>query len=138
MRQLFAAPGASADSHYSVTFLGSPSNAGGPLVGQRPLFSQEIDTNLTVFRWVRSTAKWRTISLEAHPMANRDVDDRVRYIATALNLATIGWSDDTFDWSHSTLGVPAVKQNYHNILDAQGNGSFDTRGTVRLDVSLRY
>ncbi|KAL8283466.1 hypothetical protein RQP46_005569 [Phenoliferia psychrophenolica] len=58
-----------------------------------------------------------------------DVDDRVRYIANALNLATIGWADDTFDWSYSTIGVPAVKQNYHNILDRQSNGTFSKRGT---------
>lgn len=59
-----------------------------------------------------------------------DVDDRVRYIANALNLETIGWADDTFDWSYSTIGIPAVQKNYNNILERQANGTFSKRGTV--------
>ncbi|KAM0751267.1 chitin deacetylase-like manno protein MP98 [Meredithblackwellia eburnea MCA 4105] len=61
-----------------------------------------------------------------------DVDDRIRYIANALDMATIGWSDDVFDWRHSVIGVDAVKANYQSILDKQANGTFATTGTITL------
>lgn len=60
-----------------------------------------------------------------------DIDDRVRYIATALGLKSILWSDDTFDWEvepSGTLPKSSVEQNYQNII---GNVS-DEHGVIVL------
>lgn len=50
-----------------------------------------------------------------------DVDDRIRFIAASLNLATVGWSDDTFDYKVASmtnpqgLPIPSVVANYQAI-----------------------
>lgn len=63
-----------------------------------------------------------------------DVDDRIRYIANALGLQNIVWEEDTFDYDYTINGIPAVDQNYQNII---GNAStFTTTGPVVLSHEL--
>ncbi|WFD01200.1 hypothetical protein MYAM1_003962 [Malassezia yamatoensis] len=48
-----------------------------------------------------------------------DVDDRVRYIASALGLRTILWQEDTDDWNmvpDGDLSVSKVDSNYRKII----------------------
>ncbi|GAA5986147.1 hypothetical protein JCM10908_006431 [Rhodotorula pacifica] len=65
-----------------------------------------------------------------------DVDDRVRYIAQALGMRTIIWSDNTFDYEVSTLGVNAVNQNYQNIINSGKGGAYSSNGTIVLTHEL--
>ncbi|KAL8290260.1 hypothetical protein RQP46_003199 [Phenoliferia psychrophenolica] len=65
-----------------------------------------------------------------------DVDDRIRFIANALDMVTIGWTDDTFDWEEATIGIPSVKANYQNLLTAQTSGNFSKQGTIVLTHEL--
>ncbi|EJT97057.1 carbohydrate esterase family 4 protein [Dacryopinax primogenitus] len=60
-----------------------------------------------------------------------DVDNRVRYIASQLNLSTIVWEYDTNDWREGT-GSPVVTPdqidaNYQEIIDAANNGTYANR-----------
>ncbi|GAA6005703.1 hypothetical protein JCM11491_003731 [Sporobolomyces phaffii] len=61
-----------------------------------------------------------------------DVDDRIRYIAQALDMETIIWDEDTFDYDWVTLGKPAIRANYDAILAKQANGTYNTRGIIVL------
>ncbi|GFZ51698.1 Chitin deacetylase [Saitozyma sp. JCM 24511] len=67
-----------------------------------------------------------------------DVDNRIRTIAQALNLTTIIWSYDTFDWEEGTNGVTSatVDSNYQGIIDRALNGTFATHGPVVLNHEL--
>ncbi|GAA5867846.1 hypothetical protein JCM3774_005879 [Rhodotorula dairenensis] len=65
-----------------------------------------------------------------------DVDDRVRYIAQALGMRTIIWSDNTFDYEVSTLGVNAVNANYQTIINNGKNGTYNANGTIVLTHEL--
>ncbi|KWU45895.1 family 4 carbohydrate esterase [Rhodotorula sp. JG-1b] len=65
-----------------------------------------------------------------------DVDDRVRYIAQALGLRTIIWSDNTFDYEVSTLGINAVNANYQTIINGGKNGTYNSNGTIVLTHEL--
>ncbi|KAL8280190.1 hypothetical protein RQP46_007520 [Phenoliferia psychrophenolica] len=65
-----------------------------------------------------------------------DVDDRVRWIAQALGMRTVMWAEDTSDWKVSTLGVPAVEQNYENILTKSKNGTFANYSPIVLTHEL--
>ncbi|SGY61867.1 BQ5605_C007g04615 [Microbotryum silenes-dioicae] len=65
-----------------------------------------------------------------------DVDDRVRYIAQALGLTTVIWSDNTFDYDISTLGAATIEANYNAILTEQSNGTFARQGTIVLTHEL--
>ncbi|GAA5909346.1 uncharacterized protein JCM6883_005847 [Sporobolomyces salmoneus] len=61
-----------------------------------------------------------------------DVDDRIRYIAQALDMETIIWTDDTFDYDWVTLGKPAIRANYDAILAKQANGTYNDEGIIVL------
>ncbi|GAA5935124.1 uncharacterized protein JCM15063_003155 [Sporobolomyces koalae] len=61
-----------------------------------------------------------------------DVDDRIRFIAKALDMETIVWSDDTFDYDWYINGRDAVRANYDAILAKQANGTYDQEGIVVL------
>ncbi|GAA5993352.1 hypothetical protein JCM10908_001443 [Rhodotorula pacifica] len=65
-----------------------------------------------------------------------DVDDRVRYIASKLDLRTVVWNQDTDDWSWSTIGMAAVRANYQGILERQTAGKFNRTGTIVLTHEL--
>ncbi|KAK4702579.1 hypothetical protein P7C70_g3647, partial [Phenoliferia sp. Uapishka_3] len=65
-----------------------------------------------------------------------DVDDRIRFIANALDMVTVLWEDDSFDWEESTIGIPAVKANYQAVLNAQTAGNFSKQGTIVLTHEL--
>ncbi|GAA5898462.1 hypothetical protein JCM6882_007782 [Rhodosporidiobolus microsporus] len=65
-----------------------------------------------------------------------DVDDRIRYIANALGMSTIIWSDNTFDYEIATLSKSTVEKNYDDILAKAANGTFATQGTIVLTHEL--
>ncbi|KAG0661302.1 hypothetical protein C6P46_004073 [Rhodotorula mucilaginosa] len=65
-----------------------------------------------------------------------DVDDRVRYIASKLDMRTVVWNEDTDDWNWSNVGMAAVRANYQGILDDQTAGKFDRSGTIVLTHEL--
>ncbi|KAI3624245.1 hypothetical protein GLX27_003022 [Malassezia furfur] len=55
-----------------------------------------------------------------------DVDDRVRYIATALGMRTILWKEDTDDWNIQPAGsqpTQAIDENYRKIIGKAGSES---------------
>lgn len=57
-----------------------------------------------------------------------DVDDRIRAIAAGLNLTTIIWKYDSFDWEAGFDGVTPedVDNNYANFITRATNGTFST------------
>ncbi|KAI8982287.1 chitin deacetylase 1 [Mycotypha africana] len=62
-----------------------------------------------------------------------DVDDRVRWIATQLNLTTVLWNLDTDDWAAgSTKTVDAVKATYNDFVQMGSNGTFANSGQIVL------
>ncbi|GAA6003972.1 hypothetical protein JCM10207_006492 [Rhodosporidiobolus poonsookiae] len=65
-----------------------------------------------------------------------DVDDRIRYIANALGMSTIIWSDNTFDYEIATLSQATVEKNYNDILAKAANGTYNTQGTIVLTHEL--
>ncbi|KAJ7590427.1 carbohydrate esterase family 4 protein [Mycena floridula] len=67
-----------------------------------------------------------------------DVDDRIRAIATGLNLTTIIWKYDSFDWEVGFNGVTAdqVDANYQNFINNATSGTFDTVGAIILTHEL--
>ena len=58
------------------------------------------------------------------------------YIAQALGLRTIIWSDNTFDYEVSTLGINAVNANYQTIINGGKNGTYNSNGTIVLTHEL--
>ncbi|EIW77610.1 carbohydrate esterase family 4 protein, partial [Coniophora puteana RWD-64-598 SS2] len=67
-----------------------------------------------------------------------DVDDRVRAIANALNLSTIVWQSDSFDWEAGTDGYTdqMVYDNYDTLIAQAQNGTFSSQGTIMLTHEL--
>ncbi|KAI8327738.1 hypothetical protein BC941DRAFT_364410 [Chlamydoabsidia padenii] len=62
-----------------------------------------------------------------------DVDDRVRWIATQLNLTTILWNLDTDDWAAGTTEtVSTVQQHYTDFIQMGSNGTFSKNGNIVL------
>ncbi|GAA6063372.1 hypothetical protein JCM10212_000311 [Sporobolomyces blumeae] len=61
-----------------------------------------------------------------------DVDDRIRYIAEALDMKTIIWTEDTFDYDWVTLGKDAIRKNYEAILAKQAAGDYNEVGVIVL------
>ncbi|KAI8877455.1 carbohydrate esterase family 4 protein, partial [Backusella circina FSU 941] len=71
--------------------------------------------------------------------AQGDLDDRVRWIATQINLTAVIWNLDTFDWAADVLpGVTqqTVEDNYHNYINMGTNGSFATSGNIVLSHEI--
>ncbi|CDH58740.1 chitin deacetylase [Lichtheimia corymbifera JMRC:FSU:9682] len=66
-----------------------------------------------------------------------DVDDRVRWIATQLNLTTILWNLDTDDWAAGvTEPVETVKKHYEDFIAMGSNGTFDKSGNIVLQHEI--
>ncbi|WVF68803.1 hypothetical protein IAT40_003575 [Kwoniella sp. CBS 6097] len=65
-----------------------------------------------------------------------DVDNRIRVIASALNLTNYVWSDDSEDWRAnapgSTVTIDDVTQNYQNVIAGVANGTYATHGPIVL------
>ncbi|KAI9491179.1 chitin deacetylase 1 [Zychaea mexicana] len=62
-----------------------------------------------------------------------DVDDRVRWIATQLNLTTVLWNLDTDDWAAGeSEPVSTVQGNYEDFIKMGSNGTFSTSGNIVL------
>ncbi|KAG1459202.1 hypothetical protein G6F56_006213 [Rhizopus delemar] len=62
-----------------------------------------------------------------------DVDDRVRWIATQLNLTAVIWNLDTDDWAAGlTTTIDAVEQTYEDYITMGTNGTFATSGNIVL------
>ncbi|KAI9266582.1 chitin deacetylase 1 [Phascolomyces articulosus] len=71
--------------------------------------------------------------------AQGDLDDRVRWIATQLNLTAILWNIDTDDWAAGTVpGITAqtVDQNYKNFIEMGKNGTFANSGALILSHEI--
>ncbi|GAA5912815.1 hypothetical protein JCM8208_006435 [Rhodotorula glutinis] len=61
-----------------------------------------------------------------------DVDDRIRWMAQALDMQTVIWTDDTFDYDWVTLGMDAIRKNYQAIFDKQTAGKYNSAGAIVL------
>ncbi|KAI8060254.1 chitin deacetylase [Gongronella butleri] len=62
-----------------------------------------------------------------------DVDDRVRWIATQLNMTTILWNLDTDDWAAGTTETVAqVQAAYDSFIQMGSNGTYATTGNIVL------
>ncbi|CAO3597996.1 unnamed protein product [Absidia cylindrospora] len=71
--------------------------------------------------------------------AQGDLDDRVRWIASQLNMTAILWNLDTDDWAANTMpGVTpeTVQQNYKNFIQMGSNGTFNTVGNIVLSHEI--
>lgn len=89
-----------------------------------------------------------------------DIDDRIRFIANAMNLTTVMWehvsnsdtvlsatshlegAQDTFDWKIQNSGNPnglptaSVEANYNAVFQDAQQGQFATQGTIVLTHEL--
>jgi len=67
-----------------------------------------------------------------------DIDDRIRYIANALNLTTVIWKYDSFDWEvgSNNITTATVDQNYQNLVNNATSGAFSTAGVIMLTHEL--
>ncbi|CAO3664938.1 unnamed protein product [Umbelopsis vinacea] len=62
-----------------------------------------------------------------------DVDDRVRWIATQLNLTAVIWDLDTDDWAAgSTVPLATIEQTYQDFITMGTNGTYATSGNIVL------
>lgn len=61
-----------------------------------------------------------------------DVDDRVRYIASSLDMATIIWEHDTDDWMISENGPAHASEMYKEIIGNATEGKFNSQGIIVL------
>ncbi|CAM0138533.1 hypothetical protein VKS41_007149 [Umbelopsis sp. WA50703] len=62
-----------------------------------------------------------------------DVDDRVRWIATQLNLTAIIWNLDTNDWAAGdSEPIASVEAAYQAYIEMGTNGTFATGGNIVL------
>ncbi|KAG2175178.1 hypothetical protein INT44_007666 [Umbelopsis vinacea] len=62
-----------------------------------------------------------------------DVDDRVRWIATQLNLTAVIWDLDTDDWAAgSSVPQATVEQTYLDFIAMGTNGTYATKGNIVL------
>ncbi|KAI9254042.1 chitin deacetylase 1 [Sporodiniella umbellata] len=71
--------------------------------------------------------------------AQGDIDDRVRWIATQLNLTAILWNLDTDDWAAGTTpGITAdtVNNNYKDFINMGSNGTFAQSGNIVLSHEI--
>ncbi|KAI7879108.1 glycoside hydrolase/deacetylase [Lichtheimia hyalospora FSU 10163] len=71
--------------------------------------------------------------------AQGDIDDRVRWIATQLNLTAILWNIDTDDWAaNSVPGVTTetVQHNYEDFINMGKNGTFSQSGAIILSHEI--
>lgn len=67
------------------------------------------------------------------------MDDRVRWIATQLDLTAILWTLDTFDWAANvTPGITeqTVNDNYDAYVQMGTNGSFANTGNIVLSHEI--
>jgi hypothetical protein len=64
-----------------------------------------------------------------------DVDNRIRFIASKLNLTLHLWSDDTFDWQvgQNNVTVQDVTANYEKVYAKAQNGTYTTHGPMVLN-----
>ncbi|KAJ7255879.1 hypothetical protein B0H12DRAFT_1113264 [Mycena haematopus] len=71
-----------------------------------------------------------------------DVDDRIRYIAQQLGLATIIWKYDSFDWEANDAAVTPpvtpqdVQNNYNTFIGDATSGTFNSAGAIILTHEL--
>ncbi|WVQ80708.1 hypothetical protein IAT38_002813 [Cryptococcus sp. DSM 104549] len=67
-----------------------------------------------------------------------DVDNRIRMIASMLNMTTIVWGEDTDDWAVGTDGITesTVDANYQTVISGGTNGTYDRQGVVVLNHEL--
>lgn len=68
-----------------------------------------------------------------------DLDDRVRWISTQLNMTAVLWNLDTNDWAAGTTpGVTAetVNQKYLDYIQMGKNGTFSTKGNIVLSHEI--
>lgn len=68
-----------------------------------------------------------------------DLDDRVRWIATQLDLTAILWNLDTFDWAANVQpGVTeqTVDDHYKEYIDMGNNGTFANSGNIVLSHEI--
>ncbi|KAI9313875.1 chitin deacetylase 1 [Dichotomocladium elegans] len=71
--------------------------------------------------------------------AQGDIDDRVRWIATQLNLTAILWNIDTDDWAAGSMPgvtIDTVNQNYNNFVEMGKNGTFSKSGALILSHEI--
>ncbi|CAO3647452.1 unnamed protein product [Mucor fragilis] len=71
--------------------------------------------------------------------AQGDLDDRVRWIATQLDLTAIIWNLDTNDWAANVLpGVTTetVNQSYQDFINMGTNGTFKNSGNIVLSHEI--
>ncbi|KAI8887996.1 carbohydrate esterase family 4 protein [Backusella circina FSU 941] len=70
--------------------------------------------------------------------AQGDLDDRVRWIATQLDMTAILWTHDTFDWAAGTPGttLDTVQRKYENFIQMGTNGTFATKGNIVLSHEI--
>ncbi|KAI9280464.1 hypothetical protein BY458DRAFT_487447 [Sporodiniella umbellata] len=62
-----------------------------------------------------------------------DVDDRVRWIATQLNLTAVIWNYDTDDWAAGdTETLEDVQKTYDDFITMGTNGTFTKSGNIVL------
>jgi peptidoglycan/xylan/chitin deacetylase (PgdA/CDA1 family) len=68
-----------------------------------------------------------------------DIDDRVRAIATQLNLTAIIWNLDTVDWNVQPVGrltSAQIEGNYQNFFNMGTNGTFANIGNIVLQHEI--
>ncbi|TXT10702.1 hypothetical protein VHUM_02207 [Vanrija humicola] len=67
-----------------------------------------------------------------------DVDNRIRLIASLLNMTTVVWSDDTDDWKVGIANVTTqdVDNNYMKVINNAKAGAYATHGPVVLNHEL--
>ncbi|KAI9316472.1 chitin deacetylase 1 [Dichotomocladium elegans] len=71
--------------------------------------------------------------------AQGDLDDRVRWIATQLNLTAILWNIDTDDWAANVIAgvtTQTVEQNYQDFITMGKNGTFSQSGAIMLSHEI--
>ncbi|KAI7861818.1 hypothetical protein BDF14DRAFT_1863685 [Spinellus fusiger] len=62
-----------------------------------------------------------------------DIDDRVRWIASQLNLTAIIWNLDTDDWEAAQANkMTSVEKNYQDFITMGKNGTFSSHGNIVL------
>ncbi|KAI5474415.1 chitin deacetylase, carbohydrate esterase family 4 protein [Pseudohyphozyma bogoriensis] len=65
-----------------------------------------------------------------------DVDDRIRYIASQLDMTTQLWNRDTDDWDYANIGIAQVETNYQDFIAQGKNGTFKYNGAIVLTHEL--
>ncbi|KAF7303982.1 Carbohydrate esterase family 4 protein [Mycena indigotica] len=67
-----------------------------------------------------------------------DVDDRIRFIAQSLNLDTIMWRYDSFDWANGQLGQTpqTIQGNYDKLINDAKSGVLNNNGAIILTHEL--